>query len=171
MKKYERKVDAKAISLDEIDTTAAWRAECEEPVMEVAPDWIEDDHATDSDHGETHTEALDEHVPVPEEFHTDSGSVPQSELEGDRPGGSTGTSTGRRAGVARLPPRPSHSSGHQFWPPSLVSRGHHFAGSSFRGRQSLVRGPQASREPTSSSRGKAICIAITFSRKRGRGNQ
>ena len=63
--------------------------------MEVAPDQLEDDHATDSDHGETHTvsEDLDEHVPVPEEFYTDSGSVPQSELEGDRPGGSTGTST------------------------------------------------------------------------------
>ena len=39
MKQYERKVDAKAISLDEIDTIAAWRVECEEPVMEVAPDW------------------------------------------------------------------------------------------------------------------------------------
>jgi len=173
VKQYQRKVDAKAISLDEIDTTAAWRAECEEPVMEVAPDWLEDDHATDSDHGETHTvsEDLDEHVPVPEEFHTDSGSVPQSELEGDRPGGSTGTSTGRGAGAAGLHPRPSHSSGHQFRPPSPVSRGRHFAGSSFRGRQSPVRGPQASRAPTSSSRGKAICTAITFSRKRGRGNQ
>ena len=102
MKQYERKVDATTISLDEIDTTAAWRVECEEPVMEVAPDWLEDDHDTDSDHGDdTHTENLDEHVPVPEEFHTDSGSVPQSKLEGDRPDGSTGTSTGREAG---LPP-------------------------------------------------------------------
>ena len=106
MKQYERKVDAKAISLDEIDTTVAWRAECEEPAMEVAPNWLEDDHDTDSDHGDSHTEALDEHVPVLEEFHTDFGSVPQSKLEGDRPGGSTGTSTGRGAG---LPPRPSHS--------------------------------------------------------------
>ena len=71
MKQYGRKVDAKAISLDEIDTTAAWRAECEEPVMEVAPDWLEDDHDTDSDNGDdTHTEALDEHVQVLEEFHT-----------------------------------------------------------------------------------------------------
>ena len=79
------------------------------------------------------SENLDEHVPVPEEFHTDSGSVPQSELEGDRPGGSTCTSTGRGAG---LPPRPSHSSGHQFRQPSPVSRGHHSVGSSSRGRQS-----------------------------------
>ena len=85
-----RKVDATPISLDEIDTTIAWRAEYEEPVMEVAPDWLEDDHDTVSDHGDdTHTEALDEHVPTPEKFHTESTSVPQSELEGDRPGGST----------------------------------------------------------------------------------
>ena len=102
--------------------------------MEVAPDQLEDDHDTDSDHGDdTHTEALDEHVLVSEEFHTEFGSVPQLELEGDRPGGST--STGRGAG---LPPRPSHSSGHQFRPPSPVSRGHHFAGSSSRGRQSPI---------------------------------
>ena len=76
MKQYKRKVDAATISSDEIDTTAAWWEECEEPVMEVDLDWLEDDHDTDSDHGDTHTEALDEHAPVPEEFHTDSGSVP-----------------------------------------------------------------------------------------------
>ena len=103
--------------------------------MEVAPDWLEDDHDTNSDHGDTHIEALDEHVPVLEEFHTNYGSVPQLELEGDRPGGSTSTSTCRGAG---LPPRPSHSLGHRFQPPSPVSRGHHFVGSSSRGIQSLV---------------------------------
>ena len=100
VKQYERKVDATTISLDEIDTTAAWRAECEEPVMEVALDWLEDVHDTDNDHGDdTHTKALDEHVPAPEEFHTEFGSVPQSELEGDRLGGNTSTSRG-----AGLPP-------------------------------------------------------------------
>ena len=108
MKQYERKFDATTISLDEIDTTAAWRAECEEPVMEVAPDWLDDDHDTDSDHSvDTHTEALDRDVPVSEEFHTKSGSMPQSQLEGDRPDGNTSTGRGER-----LPPRPSHSSGH-----------------------------------------------------------
>ena len=30
-----------AISLDAIDTTAEWRVEAERPVMESAPDWIE----------------------------------------------------------------------------------------------------------------------------------
>ena len=42
------KIDAKAISLDEIDTTAAWRVEVEEPVTETALDWLED---SGDDHG------------------------------------------------------------------------------------------------------------------------
>jgi hypothetical protein len=33
VKQLEMKIDAKAISLDEIDTTAAWRVEVEEPVL------------------------------------------------------------------------------------------------------------------------------------------
>ena len=43
MKQLEKKPEVEAISLDHIDTTAAWRAEIEEPIMEVAPDWLEDD--------------------------------------------------------------------------------------------------------------------------------
>ena len=172
MKQYQRKVDAKAISLDHIDTTAAWRSECQEPAMEVAPDWLADDHDHDDD-----TEAPYEGDPVPEEFHTESGSVPQLDpepqagLEGDRPDSSTATSGGV---VVGLPPRaPSSSSGHQFQPPS-GSRGHHdpFAGSSSssRGRQIPVRGRQASRAPSPRGRARAVSTAITFSRKRGRGN-
>ena len=48
MKQLEIKIDAKAISLDEIDTTAAWRVEVEEPVTETTLDWLED---SDDDHG------------------------------------------------------------------------------------------------------------------------
>ena len=70
------------ISLDEIETTSVWRAECEEPVMEVDIDCIEDDHDSDSDHGDdTHTQDLDENFLVPQEFHGESRSVPQSESE------------------------------------------------------------------------------------------
>ena len=43
MKQLEKKPEVEAISLDHIDTTAAWRAKIEEPIMEVAPDWLEDD--------------------------------------------------------------------------------------------------------------------------------
>jgi hypothetical protein len=38
----EKKLDVKAISLDGIDTTAAWTVEVEEPVIETALDWLED---------------------------------------------------------------------------------------------------------------------------------
>jgi hypothetical protein len=48
VKQLEIKIDAKAISLDEIDTTAAWRVEVEEPVTETALDWLED---SGDDHG------------------------------------------------------------------------------------------------------------------------
>ena len=78
VKQYERKVDVTTISLDEIDTTGAWSVESEEPVMEVALDWLEVDHFTDSDHGDD-TKALDEDIPVLEEFHIEFGSVPQSD--------------------------------------------------------------------------------------------
>jgi hypothetical protein len=48
VKQLEIKIDAKAISLDEIDTTAAWRVEVEEPITENALDWLED---SGDDHG------------------------------------------------------------------------------------------------------------------------
>jgi hypothetical protein len=164
VKQLDKNTDAKAISLDGIDTTAAWRVECEEPIMESAPDWLEDDHDTGDD-----TEALDEDVPdFPDfQFHTQSSSVPssvpQSQSEGDRPGGSTSSGGGLYRGSSSV------ARGHQFAGSS--SRGHQFAGSSSRGRQTPVRGPTASRAPTPSSRGRAISTAITFTRKRGRGNR
>ena len=58
MKQIEKKRDANVISLDEIDTTAAWRAEAEEPVMEDAPNWLEED----GDENHIISEELDEHV-------------------------------------------------------------------------------------------------------------
>ena len=48
VKQLEKKLDAKAISLDGIDTTAAWRVEVEEPVIETTLDWLEED--SDDDH-------------------------------------------------------------------------------------------------------------------------
>jgi hypothetical protein len=38
VKQLEIKIDVKAISLDGIDTTVAWRVEVEEPVIETALD-------------------------------------------------------------------------------------------------------------------------------------
>ena len=63
--------------------------------MEVDIDWIKDDHDTDIDHGDdTHTQDLDENVPIPQEFHDKYRSVPQSQLEEDRPDGSNSTGIG-----------------------------------------------------------------------------
>jgi hypothetical protein len=58
VKQLEKKPYAKAISLDGIDSTAAWRVEVEEPVIEAALDWLED---SDDDHGIS--EELDQDVP------------------------------------------------------------------------------------------------------------
>ena len=43
MKYLEKKPEVEAISLDAIDTTAAWRVEIEEPIVEATPNWLEDD--------------------------------------------------------------------------------------------------------------------------------
>ena len=41
VRQLERTLDMEAISLDAIDTTAEWRVEAERPVIESAPNWIE----------------------------------------------------------------------------------------------------------------------------------
>jgi hypothetical protein len=74
VKQLEKKIDAKAISLDGIDTTIAWRAEVEEPVIETALDWVED---SGDDHGIS--EDLDHDVPEDIQFHAESTSVPPAE--------------------------------------------------------------------------------------------
>jgi hypothetical protein len=75
----------------------------------------------------------------------------ESQSEGDRPSGSTSS----------LPPLPVPS-----------SRGHLSRGSSTSSRGCLtpVRGAHASRAPTPIARGKTVSTAITFARKKGRGN-
>jgi hypothetical protein len=79
VKQLEIKIDAKAISLDEIDTTAAWRVEVEEPVTETALDWLED---SDDDHGIS--EDLDQDVSEDIQFHAESASVPPAKRESQR---------------------------------------------------------------------------------------
>ena len=43
VKQIQKTPDVTSISLDEIDTTAAWRIETERPLLESAHEWIEDD--------------------------------------------------------------------------------------------------------------------------------
>jgi hypothetical protein len=49
VKQLEKKPDVKAISLYGIDTIVAWRVEVEEPVIEIALDWLEEDNDDDHD--------------------------------------------------------------------------------------------------------------------------
>ena len=83
-------------------------------------------------------------------------SQPQSQSEGARYMGSDSSSGGRGLDEG---PVPHHS--------SSSSRAHQFPGTS-RGRGGPRRPPRAL--GISSSRGRAITRAITFTRKRGRGN-
>ena len=158
MKQLEKKPEVEAISLDHINTTAAWRAETEEPIMEVAPDWLEDD----TQNMETETwddEWLDasEIAPPLEPPATQPPlSQPQSQSEGARYMGSGRSSGGRGLDEG---PVPHHS--------SSSSRAHQFPGTS-RGRGSPRRPPRA--PGFSSPGGRAITRAITFARKRGRRN-
>ena len=43
VRQLERTPDIEPISLDGIDTTAAWRVEAERPLMEFANDWLVQD--------------------------------------------------------------------------------------------------------------------------------
>ena len=168
MKQLEKKPEVEAISLDHIDTTAAWRAEIEEPIMEAAPDWLEDDTQDmetetwddewlDASEIVPPSEPLATQPPVAEPLATQPPlSQPQSQSEGARYMGSGSSSGGRGLDEG---PIPHHS--------SSSSRAHQFPGTS-RGRGSPRRPPRA--PGFSSPRGRAITRAITFARKKGRGN-
>jgi hypothetical protein len=47
VKQLDKEPDIEAISLDDIDTTSQWRVEIQEPEMEEAPEWLEEEHADD----------------------------------------------------------------------------------------------------------------------------
>ena len=52
MKQIEKVPNPDAISLDDIDTTSKWRVEREDPVMEEAPEWLEEEGDDDADPSE-----------------------------------------------------------------------------------------------------------------------
>jgi hypothetical protein len=83
VKQPDKKPDAKAISLDGIDTTIAWRVEVKEHIIETTLDWLDDSY---DDHGIS--EELDQDVPEDIQFHAKSASVPpaktQSQSKRDR---------------------------------------------------------------------------------------
>ena len=40
VRQLQKPIDVEAISLDNIDTTAAWRVETERPILDTIPDWL-----------------------------------------------------------------------------------------------------------------------------------
>ena len=66
MKQIEKVPNSDAISLDDIDTTSKLRVETEDPVMDEAPEWLEEEEDDDADPLEEGEEG-DADVPLPED--------------------------------------------------------------------------------------------------------
>ena len=71
MKQIEKVPNSDAISLDDIDTTSKWRVETEDPVMDEAPEWLEEEKDDDADLLEEEGEEGDIDVPLLEDDHED----------------------------------------------------------------------------------------------------
>ena len=67
VKQIEKVPNSDAISLDDIDTTSKWRVETEDPVMDEAPEWLEEEEDDDADPSEEEGEEGDVDVPLPED--------------------------------------------------------------------------------------------------------
>ena len=189
VKQIEKTPDVSAISLDEIDTTAAWRVETERPILESAPEWIEDDAAEPEPDTDAAVEGGEEEdwLDQPDFTFTDdapfqevgleTGIGPEAEpkpqpqrfVEGQGLGAVGGSSgSGPSASTSRAHQGASASTSGARMPPPPAT------GSS-RGRRPPVRATQSratsGRPPLPvSSRGRAIGRAVTLSRKRGRGS-
>eukprot|EP00253_Pinus_taeda_P004357 PITA_04357 len=141
VRQLQKPTDVEAISLDNIDTTAARRVETERPILDTIPDWLGVDleDVAVAEEGEPKIEE--------EEAEQHQGQEAVAELDEDAEEEVTPSRVGSSSGsVAQGPPLPSASRG-RLSPFHFVSPG---AGSS-------------------SSRGKDK--AIPYSRKRGRGSQ
>ena len=63
MKQIEKVPNSDVMSLDDIDTTSKWRVETEDPMMDEAPEWLEEEEDDDADPSEE--EGVEEDVDVP----------------------------------------------------------------------------------------------------------
>lgn len=140
MRQIQKTPDMDAISLDNIDTTAAWRVETERPVMESTPDWLDVD--PEALVPEEEADAQQEE-PVVEEEEQGQEAEQEEDVEEEVTPSRMGSSSGSVSGRGQRPPL------------FFASRGR--------------LGPSVSRGAgPSSSRGKGK--AIPYSRKRGRGS-
>ena len=71
VKQIEKVPNSDAISLDDIDTTSKWRVETEDPVMDEAPEWLEEEEDDDANLSEEEGEEGDVDVPLLEDDYED----------------------------------------------------------------------------------------------------
>ena len=71
VKQIEKVPNSDAISFDDIDTTSKWRVEMEDPVMDEAPEWLEEEEEDDGDLLEEEGAEEDVDVPLPEDDYED----------------------------------------------------------------------------------------------------
>ena len=153
MKQIEKVSNSDAISLDDIDTTSKWRVEREDPVMDEAPEWLEEEDDADlskedvdvplpEDDYEDIEEEVDTHVqrrpipmPPPPQSHTvGTGrrqltfASPSSTISTRAVGGSSST-----PGLSGPPPRPPTATKRRVVPLTR-KRGRLIRGSSSRNR-------------------------------------
>ena len=150
MKQIEKVPNSDAISLDDIDTTSKWRVETKDPVMDEAPEWLEEEEDDDVDPSKEEGEEGDVDVPLPEDDYEDIKEEVDTHLQ--------------RRPTPMPPPPQSHTVGTvrrqlTFTSPSSTISTQAVGGSSSTPRSS---GPPP-RSPTA-SRGRAVPLT----RKRGR---
>ena len=69
--KIEKVPNSDAISLDDIDTTSKWRVETKDPVMDEAPEWLEEEEEVDADLLSKEGAEEDVDVPLPKDEDTE----------------------------------------------------------------------------------------------------
>ena len=67
VKQIEKVPNSDAISLDDIDTSSKWRVETEDPMMDEAAEWLEEEEDVDADLLEEEGAEEDVDVPLPED--------------------------------------------------------------------------------------------------------
>ena len=101
MRQIQKTPDMDAISLDNIDTTAAWRVETERPVMESTPDWLDVD--PEALVPEEEADAQQEE-PVVEEEEQSQEAEQEEDVEEEVTPSRMGSSSGSVSGRGQRPP-------------------------------------------------------------------
>jgi len=163
VKQIEKVPNPDAISLDDIDTTSKWRVEREDPVMEEAPEWLEEEGDDDADPSEEEGAEEEADVPLPEDDYAYDYEDIEEEVD---------THLQRRPAPGGPPPPQSHTVGTgrrvrqlTFASPSSTASTRAVGGSSSTPGSS---GPPPRPPAPTASRGRVVPQPVPLTRKRGR---